>query len=44
MKRGSNLQSSISFRSSESEYYALVKASAHGMSVRALLEDWGEEY
>ena len=41
VKHGPNLQSTISL---SSEYYALVKASAIGMSVRALLEDWGEKY
>ena len=44
VKHGSNLQSTISLSSGESEYYALVKASTIGMSVRALLEDWGEKY
>ena len=42
VKHGSNLQSTISPSSGESEYYALVKAI--GMSVRALLEDRGEKY
>ena len=41
VKHGSNLQSTISLSFGESEYYALVKASA---IVRELLEDWGEKY
>ena len=44
VKHGSNLQSTISLSPWESEYYALVKASAIGMSVQALLEDWCEKY
>ena len=44
VKHGSNLQWAISFSSGESECYALVKASATGTSVRALLEDWGVKY
>ena len=45
MKHGSDLQSTISLNSGESENYALVKkASAIGMSARARLEDSGEKY
>ena len=43
VKHGSNLQSAISLGSGESGYYALVKASAIGMSRTALPEDWGEK-
>ena len=44
VKHGCNVESTISLSSGDSEYYVLVKASAIGMSVRALLEDCGEQY
>ena len=43
MKHTSNLQSTIALSSGESEYYAAVKAVALGLSVKALLADWGIE-
>lgn len=43
VKHGSNLQSTIALSSGESEYYALVRASAIGLSIRALMEDWGDK-
>ena len=43
IKHGSNLQGTISLSAGESEYYALVRASAIGLSVKALKQDWGDE-
>ena len=44
VKHGSNLQSTIALSSGESEYYALVKAAAIGLSIQALMADWNEKY
>jgi hypothetical protein len=44
VKHGSNLQSTIALSSGESEHYALVKSTALGMSIQALMEDWGVKY
>ena len=41
IKTTSNLQSTIAVSSGESEFYALVKACAFGLSVQALYNDWG---
>ena len=43
IKTTSNLQSTIALSSGESEFYALVKACAFGLSVQALYRDWGLE-
>ena len=43
VKHSSNLQSTIALSSGESEYYAAVKAAALGLSLKALLADWGIE-
>ena len=40
VKTSSNIQSTIALSSGESEYYALVKAAAVGLSLVALLRDW----
>ena len=44
VKHGSNLQSTIALSSGESEYYALVKAAAIGLSIQALMAYWNEKY
>ena len=41
VKHSSNIQSTVALSSGESEYYAATKACALGMSIQALLEDWG---
>jgi hypothetical protein len=41
VKTTSNLQSTISLSSGESEYYGLVKAAAAALGLQALLKDWG---
>ena len=41
MKHGSNLQSTISLSSGEAEWYGLVKGSAVGLCLKAMLADWG---
>ena len=41
VKHSSNMQSTVALSSGESEYYAATKACALGMSIQALLEDWG---
>ena len=41
LKHSSNLQSTVSLSSGESEYYALVKAAAVGLGARAMFADWG---
>ena len=41
LKTYSQVQSTISLSSGESEYYAMLKASATGLALRAMLEDWG---
>ena len=43
IKTTSNLQSTIALSSGESEFYALVRACAFGLSVQALYRDWGLE-
>ena len=43
IKTTSNVQSTIALSSGESEFYALVKACAFGLSVQALYRDWGLE-
>ena len=40
-KHQSNLQSTISLSSGESEWYGLVKGSAAGLALQSLLVDWG---
>ena len=37
----SNLQSTIAMSSCEAEFYAMTKATAMGLFLRAILEDWG---
>ena len=41
VKTASNLQSTVSLSSGESEYYALVKGAATALGVQALMADWG---
>eukprot|EP00435_Cladocopium_sp_Y103_P036481 s3436_g9.t1 len=41
IKHSSNIQSTISLSSGESEYYAIVKAAAVSLSIQALMADWG---
>lgn len=41
IKHSSNIQSTISLSSGESEFYAIVKAAGTGLSIQALLSDWG---
>jgi len=40
VKHSSNLQSTISLSSGESEFYALVKAGAAGLGLKAMLDEW----
>ena len=37
----SSIQSTVALNSGESEYYAIVKGASHGLSIQALLRDWG---
>ena len=41
VKTSSNLQSTISLSSGESEWYGMVKRAAVGLGLQSLLEDWG---
>ena len=41
IKHSSNVQTTVSLSSGESEFYAIVKAGAVGLSQQALLHDWG---
>ena len=41
LKHGSNVQRTISLSSGESEYYALVKGAAMGLSMQSMMKDWG---
>ena len=41
VKHSSNVQSTISLSSGESEFYAIVRAGSIGLSLQAMLEDWG---
>lgn len=41
LKSSSSVQTTIRLSSGESEYYACVKGSCHGLGVKALLQDWG---
>ena len=41
LKQSSNLQSTVSLSSGESEYYGLVKGSQTGLGIQALFADWG---
>ncbi|CAK0841220.1 unnamed protein product, partial [Prorocentrum cordatum] len=41
IKHGSNLQSTVSLSSGESEYYALVKGGSVGLGLYSLFADWG---
>jgi hypothetical protein len=43
IKHSSNIQSTVSLSSGESEYYAIVRAAATGLSIQAFLSDWGLE-
>ena len=43
MKTQSDMQSTLSLSSGESEWYALVKGSAAGLGLQSLLRDWGIE-
>ena len=43
VKTSSSIQSTVSLNSGESEYYAIVKGAAYGLSIQALLRDWGIE-
>lgn len=40
IKHGSTVQSTVSLSSGESEYYALLRASAHALGIKAMLSDW----
>ena len=40
VKHGSSVQSTIALSSGESEYYALLRASAHALGIKAILNDW----
>ena len=44
VNHGSNLQSTIALSSGESEFYALTRGAALGLSLKSLMEDWGEKY
>ena len=44
IKHSSNIQSTISLSSGESEYYAIVKAAAVSLSIQALMADWVGTY
>jgi hypothetical protein len=41
LKHGSCVQSTVALSSGESEYYSLLRASAHALGVKAMLQDWG---
>ena len=41
VKHSSNVQSTISLSSGESEFYAIVRAGSIGLSLQAMLADWG---
>ena len=41
LRRSSNLQSTVSLSSGESEFYALVKAVASGMATQEVFRSWG---
>ena len=43
LKHSSTVQSTVSLSSGESEYYALLRASAHLLGMKSLLGDWGYE-
>ena len=43
VKHSSNLQSTVSLSSGESEYYGLVKGGSVGLGIQALFTDWGLE-
>ena len=43
IKHSSNIQSTISLSSGESEFYPIVKAAAVSLSIQALMADWGLE-
>lgn len=43
VKTSSNLQSTVSLSSGESEYYGMVKAAAAALGLQALMKDWGLE-
>ena len=43
IKHSSNVQTTISLSSGESEFYAIVKAAAVGLSQQALLHDLGHQ-
>ena len=40
IKHGSAVQSTIALSSGESEYYALLRSSAHVLGIKAMLNDW----
>ena len=40
VKHSSNLQSTVSLSSGESEFYALVKAGSVGLGLKAMLDEW----
>ena len=44
VKHGSNLQSTIALSSGESEFYALTRGAALGLSLKSLTADWGQKY
>ena len=44
VKHGSNLQSTIALGSGESEFYALTRGAALGLSLKSLTADWGQIY
>ena len=40
LKHGSSVQSTVALSSGESEYYALLRASAHALGIKSMLQDW----
>ena len=44
VKHGSNLQSTIALTSGESEFYALTRGAALGLSLKSLMADLGQKY
>ena len=41
IKHSSNLQSTVSLSSGESEFYALVKAGCVGLGLKTMMSEWG---
>ena len=43
IKHGSAVHSTMALISGESEYYTLLKSSAHAFGIKAMLNDWHDE-